>query len=213
MNGRPASLLVAPLFLWLFCIPVCSDSQGEPPSSETAGARLPHVRDSAWYASLRPNPAELQYGSGSADELIDRLLQATAELDTATLADLAVSAAEWKEILYPEMGLHYAGARDSRPEIRDMVGELHFGTSLKGLRRLLRDYGGVRLQRRSLTVTGDTLHFPSYTIYQGIDLLVSGPDGEGRVTFLGSIVEKDGVWKLLSYRETNASGRISPTVE
>ena len=191
----------------------CGDDAAEPPGGEQVGASLPHLRDSSWYATLEPNHARLGYGYGSAEELIDALLAATAELDTTTLADLAISAEEWKGILYPEMGLHYPGARDSRPEIRDMIGELHFGASLKGLRRLLRDYGGMRLQRRSLDLAGDTLHFPSYTIYERPDLRVSGPDGEGRVTSVGSIVEKDGVWKLLSYRETDASGEIPPAVD
>jgi len=208
IDSRYASLLLITL-CW-FSLTGCGDEDGKPASGEPTGSPLSHLRDSSSYATLEPNRASLQYGYGSAEELIDALLAATARLDTTTLADLAISAEEWKEILYPEMGLHYPGARDSRPEIRDMIGELHFGASLKGLRRLLRDYGGRRLQRRSLEFTGDTLRFPSYTIYEGPDLRVSGPDGEGRVTSVGSIVEKNGVWKLLSFRETDASEGVPP---
>jgi hypothetical protein len=209
MNDHLASLTSILLGIWLLFTAGCDDNRNESPADRTK-ADTSFVRDSTWYASLLMNPARLQYGYSSPVELIDSLLQAVAVRDTATLADLAVSSTEWKEILFPEMGLHYPGARDSRPEIRDMIGELHFGSSQKGLRRLLRDYGGVRLRRLSMDMIGDTLHFPSYTIYDGTDLVVNGPDGEGRVTFVGSIVEKDGVWKLLSYRETDASGTITP---
>ena len=213
ISRRSASLLLLSLLsLPGFSVAGWSDRAGDHPRRDSAtaatrtGTPVSSVRDSSWFAALEPNRSGLQYGYGSAEELIDALLRGTAELDTTTLADLAVSATEWKEILYPEMGLHFAGARDRRPEIRDMIGELHFGSSLKGLRRLLRDYGGIRMQRRAWSATGDTLHFPSYTIYERPDLLVSGPDGPMKVTFLGSLVEKDGVWKLLSYQDADRTG-------
>lgn len=188
------------LGMWIGC-----GERGEPKGETGEERNGGFLRDSAYFVDLEVNPSPLAFGAGSPEELVDRALTAVAGRDTTTLADLAISAGEWREILYPEMGLHFPGARDSRVEVRDMLGELHFGSSVKGLRRLLRDYGGQRFERADLAIAGDTLRFPSYTLYTDPKLLLHTPEGAGgEVAFLGSFVEKDGVFKLLAYREIEA---------
>ncbi len=167
------------------------------------GASLAHMRDSGDFAALPVNPLPLERGYRSAEELVDSLLDALEQLDSARLVDLAVSPDEWRKIIYPELGLHYPDARDDRAEIMEMLGELHFGSSLKGLHRMLRDFGGESIERTHLEL-GPPLKFPSFTMHEKTKLTLSTPDAEDLpVTFLGSIVEKDGVFKLLSYRESD----------
>lgn len=176
-------------------------------SGETTDGELGHMRDSGYYVDLPRNPDPLERGYGSPEELVDTLLAALARQDTTRLVDLAISPDEWRKIFYPELGLYYPDARDDRPEIMETLGELHFGASVKGVHRVLRDYGGMRLYRADLRFNRTLLH-PSFTLHEGSLLVVSTPTGDSRsVTFLGSIVEKDGVFKLLSYRESDQEGR------
>ena len=171
-------------------------------ASEDVPERLRHMRDSATFADLPRNPEQLAFGYGSAEELVDTLLLALERRDTTRLVDLAISPEEWREILYPELGLHFPDARDERPEILETLGELHFGSSLKGLHRMVRDFGGEKMERVELETAAPPLRFPSYAIHEKPRLVVSNPGGrERRVTFLGSIVEKEGIFKLLAYRE------------
>lgn len=167
------------------------------------GARLAHLYDSAHYLGMEENRAELSGGAGSVEDLVDSIFVALAQNDTAMLHRMTISVVEWNEIVYPELGLHYPDARDSRPTITQMMTDLHFGSARKGMMRALRDFGGSPLDHAPPVIT-DTLRYPSYLMLEGVALDATTDDGRTiPVTFLGSIVLKQNVAKLLAFRESS----------
>lgn len=160
------------------------------------------VMDSAHYANLPRNPAPLRGGSESVEGVVTATLNALHEQDTLALKNLLVTRNEFVNIIYPELGKHWPGSRDMRPEIKDFVWGNHAGNTMKGLRRALRDLGGRELKLQKIEFTGGSQEYPSYTIHEEPVVTVLDETGrEYRFEAIGSIIEKEGVFKLMAFRD------------
>jgi hypothetical protein len=153
--------------------------------------------------SLRPaGSMRLINGAASPDALIREALDALAASDTARLQRLLVTRDEFQNHIYPELGIHYPAANDMRPETRRFIWENQFMGSTKGLERALRDLGGKHMELLGVSYNEGGMKYASYSIYEGTRAHVRMDDGrEALLHVFGSVVEMDGVYKLLTYRE------------
>lgn len=147
-------------------------------------------------ADLGVEPEALSGGAPSIQALVDRFVDALAARDSAAFRDLVLTRAEFAWLYYPY-------TRYTAPPYRMAPELLWFqiqNASSRGLGRLLDRLGGQRLE-----VLGHHCPRPPRVegpnrIWEGCALRV--PSAEGEVTELelfGSIVEREGTFKLVSY--------------
>jgi hypothetical protein len=147
-------------------------------------------------------PARLAIGWESPESIVGRALEAFASHDTTRLEELLITREEFEQIIYPELGEHYPAARDKRPEARAFIWENQSASSRKALRKAMAELSGRRLSLVSLTLPRGGTRYSSYTIFEEPQVSVQLDDGTtAEMTALGSIVEIDGSYKLLSYRD------------
>jgi hypothetical protein len=145
---------------------------------------------------------ELTGGASSPRRLVEQVLDAVADRDTAALLDMLVDADEYDRIVYPELGAHYAAARDTRSETRQFLWENQRLDALKGMRSAMRELGGRRLSFVTIEFTEGEQRFQSYRLMEGGVVSVVDADGTpATLHMLGTMIEKSGRYKLLSYRD------------
>jgi hypothetical protein len=141
-------------------------------------------------------------GAATPRELVTAALAGFAAHDTAALARLLVSRDEFMRVIYPELGAHFAAARDTRTETKAFLWENQHLNALQGMRKALRELGGDTLALSVIEFTEGSKTFPSYVIHEGTDVTVTKPGGELATLYaFGSIVEMEGRYKLMSYRD------------
>lgn len=141
-------------------------------------------------------PATLTRTFDSPEALANAVLTALAERDQATLLALPLSADEFRTLVWPELP-------SSRPEANLPVdyawGDL--STKSRGhLAATLTRWGGTRLELVGLEFTGDTTAYTTFTVRRDPVVIVRAAGGEPqRLQLFGSILERDGRFKLFSY--------------
>ncbi len=142
-------------------------------------------------------PAQLTGGAASRDELARRFLAAVGVQDTTALTALAVTRAEFAWLVFPHHRYH-SPPYELDPAIFWM--QLTAG-SASGLHRTLERYGGAWLALVSLGCDRDTLQITSGTvkIWSGCRLRYRVGETVETRTLFGSMVERNGRVKLLSY--------------
>ncbi|HYV99144.1 MAG TPA: hypothetical protein VE967_16930 [Gemmatimonadaceae bacterium] len=147
--------------------------------------------------SLGGSPAtHLAGGSPSADALVERFIHALAANDTADLVKMVVTGREFADLYYPESPY-------TRPPYRQspaLAWTLIQNPSTTGLTRLIRRYGGKHLAYVRYACDPAPVHEGRNTRYTTCAVTVQEPGGH-LVTkrYFGSILERDGVFKFLSY--------------
>jgi len=145
---------------------------------------------------------ELTGGASSPRRLVEQVLDAVADRDTAALLAMLVDADEYDRIVYPELGAHYVAARDTRSETRQFLWENQRLDALKGMRSAMRELGGRRLSFVTIEFTEGEQRYPSYRLMEGGVVSVVDADGTpATLHMLGTMIEKGGRYKLLSYRD------------
>ncbi len=188
--------LILSSVLLMACGFLCCGSQPKP------GPEPQGTISAASLAALPGTAMRLQHGSGTVDGLAAEALKALASGDTTALLGLLVSEQEFQKYLYPEFGLHYPAARDTSAQARQFVWEQHSLNAMKALRKAMRELGGRRMELVRVEFREGGRRFDSYTMYEGTEVTVRLENGEvaGLLAF-GAIVEMDGVYKFLSYRD------------
>lgn len=205
MNRALPALLFASFIL--FTLSSCGSEEpgskdNNPPPADAAPVAGSYILTPAHYDTLARNPIPLMGGRPSADSLVAAALDGLGRNDTALLKELLVTRDEYMKVLYPELGKHWPGARDSRPEIAEALWTNHAGNAMKGLRRALRDLGGRKLTLKRVEFADGAKEYVSYTTHEGTIVTAAEAGGkEQTIGAIGSIVEKDGVFKLMSYRD------------
>lgn len=142
-------------------------------------------------------PVEFQGGAASPTALARRFLSAVSHRDSAAFGPLVVSRAEFAWLVFPHHV--YAGPPyELDPAIFWM--QLTAG-SAKGLGRTLERLGGRALGFRALDCQPDTLQVKGGPIRLWSSCEVRYRDGDSLQTrrLFGSIIEREGRFKLLSY--------------
>jgi hypothetical protein len=132
----------------------------------------------------------------SPDALARAVLGAVERQDAAALRALALNEEEFREQVWPELPA-------ARPE-RNLPFSYVWGDlrqkSEEGLVRTLARHGGRRYALVSVRTAGETTRYPSYTVSRETVLLARGETGvESELRLFGSILQKDGAWKVFSY--------------
>lgn len=131
-------------------------------------------------------------------ELFDNLLIALEKKDTAALIGMMITEKEFKELLWWEFPA-------SRPETNipiEFAWDNHARNSSKGLRMALRDFGGKKLFYVSHRFEEGEDKYQSFIIHPKTRVTVADTTGkEIEMKVFGSVVEMNGRYKLLSYRD------------
>jgi len=142
-------------------------------------------------------PGEFSGGETSRDALARRFLSAVSARDTATLASLVISRAEFAWLVFPHH-IYASPPYELDPEIFWM--QLTAG-SAKGAHRTLDRLGGKPLAFQALTCQRDTLQIRNGPVRVWSSCGVRYREGDSVLTrrLFGAIVERDGRVKLLSF--------------
>ena len=135
-------------------------------------------------------------GSPSREALVKRFLAALSASDTADMRSMAVRTREFADLYYPESP--YAKPPYHQPP--DLAWSLIQNPSADGIKRLLDRFSGKQLVYISHACDPKVQHDGRTTRYTGCLVTVIEPTGsEVTRRYFGSIVERDGQFKFLSY--------------
>jgi len=171
-------------------VPRAADSAGR----DAMDARL----DSALRRLRRDLPpvARLADGERSRDALVRRFVRAIERADTADLRRMMVTRAEFAYLYYP-------GSAYTRPPTRqdaDLVWFLHLRESEKGVSRALARYGAAPLALAGHDCDPAPIVEGDNRLWHGCRLTFAPRGDTLRLRLFGPILERDGVFKLHSFR-------------
>jgi hypothetical protein len=146
--------------------------------------------------ALGPEPTALGGGARSRDDLVNRFARALAAYDTTAFAGMLMSVEEFAWLYYPHTRYTEAPYRQA-PEL--VWFQIQNGTS-RGLGRLLTRLGGTALDVRGYHCSPEPIVEGPNRIWDSCVLRVASLDGEvSDRRLFGSIVERDGAFKFVSY--------------
>ena len=177
-NGGPArrgvsALLAAAVALFCLAAGGCAgDAAGDPPL------------------------APLSHTFSSPEALSRAVLTALAADDVDTLRSLPLDELEFRNAVWPDL----PASRPERNVPFDYAwGDLH-QKSGNALRRLVARYGGRRYQLAGVGFAGETTGYRTYQVHRETVLDLLDEEGEEvRLALFGSILEREGEFKLFSY--------------
>ncbi|MEO8333374.1 MAG: hypothetical protein ABI664_00275 [bacterium] len=135
-------------------------------------------------------------GSKSREALVRRFVKALVANDTSDLQAMAVHGREFADLYYPESPYTHPPFRQSPA----LAWSLIQNPSTSGLTRLVRRLGGKPMSYVSHNCDAKVLHEGRNTRYAGC--IITIVDAEGKTVtkrYFGSIVERDGQYKFMSY--------------
>lgn len=147
-------------------------------------------------ATIPDTPTTLAGGEASAERLAREFLRAVASNDTATIRRLVVNRAEFAWLYYPH-------TRFTKPPY-ELGAELLWiqinEASEKGIVRTLRRYGGSPLRFEALSCPDSAGAEGPNRVTVGCQLSFAAGDSAARsLRLFGSLLERDGRWKFISY--------------
>lgn len=135
---------------------------------------------------------------GSIEALARAFLDAIALADAQALRDLLVTEREFQNWLWPEFPMS-----DPAMNVPDGFAWRNLAVkSDKGLRRILREHGGTRYVMQAVRFVEEVEAYPSFRVRGGTR--IDARDGRGApvtITAAGSVVQLNGHYKFMSYRE------------
>ncbi|HXW03678.1 MAG TPA: hypothetical protein VD833_00485 [Vicinamibacterales bacterium] len=147
-------------------------------------------------AGCRTTPAPLAHTFESVDALAESVLDAVARRDADTLQSLALSEAEFRSRIWPELPA-------SRPERNVPFDYAWRDLSQKSgmyLRQTLARYGGQRYHLVRVEFLGTTTAYRSFDVARRTQLVVRDRSGaEQAIRLFGSVLRSGSQHKLFSY--------------
>lgn len=132
----------------------------------------------------------------SPEALSEAVLAALAERDADTLANLALSELEFRTAVWPDL----PSSRPERGVPFDYAwGDLH-QKSTNALQRLVTRHGGQRYELVRVRFAGETTPYRTFQVHRETVLDVRDEEGNNlTVALFGSLLERDGEYKLFSF--------------
>ncbi len=148
------------------------------------------------FSSCKRTSTPLAGSAASAPALAQRVLAALERRDVTALREVVLSEQEFREQVWPEL----PAARPERKLPFSYVwGELR-QKSEAALAATLTAQGGQRYELVAVRFLGDTTHFQTYLVHRKTELIVQDATGtEMQLRLFGSVLEKDGRFKVFSY--------------
>ncbi len=174
---------------------IASAAAAEPPPGSVVDSALPIAEHLRRFRVGLDSTDRLREGSPTPQALAKRFLEAVARRDTMDLARMVLTRPEFAWLYYPSHIYH-----DPPYELDPgTFWTLIQGNSEKGFVRVLRRYGGQRLDYRALRCTGSTSVTPPLAESERCALeFTANKQPESRRMF-GSIVGYGGSFKFVSY--------------
>lgn len=181
----------------LLLLAACGRADAPPPppaASDSAVSTAEALR--RFRADLPAAPTELGGGAApTADALVERFARAIETRDTAALAAMALDRAEFAYLVYENNP-------QSRPPYELPPSLLWFqiqGNSRNGLLRALAQHGGKPLGYAGFTCAGSERQGPNLVLNR-CSVRTRSPAGDtATISLFGSIIERAGKHKFLSY--------------
>ena len=147
-------------------------------------------------AAVDVSPSPLGHTFASPDALAEAMLTALAEGNSAGLEALPLSELEFRTVVWPEL----PSSRPERGLPFDYVwGDLHQKSTNARL-RLIDRHGGRHYDLLGVEFDGETTTYETYRVHRETVLTVRDETGEEvTLALFGSILERDGAFKLFSY--------------
>jgi hypothetical protein len=141
-------------------------------------------------------PSPLTHPHTSSDALARAVLDGIARRDADALRALSLTEGEFRAHVWPELPA-------ARPE-RNLPFSYVWGDlrqkSETSLQVLLAKHGGQRYELSGVRFAGDDTKYPSYVVHRESVFVVRDQAGaEQQLRLCGSMLEKDGQWKVFSY--------------
>lgn len=155
---------------------------------------IPFLMAAVMAASCANTPP-LANSRASAEAVATAVLAALAGKDRAALEALALDEAEFRAHVWPELP---AAKTDRNLPFSYVWGDLA-QKSRNTLSGTLATHGGVRYELRRVSFAGQT-KYPSYIVHRETTLHIRDASGVERpLRVYGSMIEKDGAWKVFSF--------------
>jgi hypothetical protein len=139
---------------------------------------------------------EMQNSSDSIESLARKVLRAVDQNDLNQLDQLRINRNEFEKYLWKE----FPASRQDVP-INFAWDNLN-GKTIKGMTRAISDFGGQSFTLLDVDFENSVDRYASFKIYPSAVLHVVDRDGKERLlNFCGSVVERNGEFKFLSYRD------------
>ena len=140
--------------------------------------------------------AALRQTFSSPEALSEAVLAALGEHDIDTLRALALDELEFRTAVWPDL----PASRPERNVPFDYAWRDLHQKSNNSLRRLVARYGGRRYELVKVRFAGETTPYRSYEVHRETILDLRNEQGEAvRLALFGSILEREGEFKLFSY--------------
>jgi hypothetical protein len=183
--------------LLLCTLPVVSCSSGNPnPRGTTVDSVVPMDAALARFRQGLEEPAELDAVAGRLDELIETFVHRLERGDTAGLAAMALTRAEFAYLYYPAVP-------EARPPYELPPGVLWFmieGNSTRGLRTALAERGGTALGYIGYRCPGTARRDGENTVWPlCVVRRMQAPGDTVDERLFGPIVERHGRFKFVSF--------------
>ena len=168
----------------------------DPPSLGVVDSVLPMSELLDRFRAGIPRADTLTNASGSIDALVRRFAAAVAAADSAELRAMEMTVAEFAWLYYPD-------SEFMNPPY-ELAAELSYllmeQNSRKGLTRILRRAGGTDVSYVAHQCPDEPRQRISDRLWERCTITLRGPDGgEETMRLFGSIWERDGRYKLVSY--------------
>jgi hypothetical protein len=174
-----------------------SDARAEPASAgRVVDSALPREEALRRFRERLPPVDSLAGGTNTRNELVAAYLRALAAADTAALARLAVTRAEFAWLYYPTTPMGRP-PYDLEP---GLMWFLHAQRSDRGISKALQLYGGRQMSLVDYDCGLEASHEGENTVYGPCTVRWRTADGDTlAVRLFNQILERDGRFKFLSY--------------
>jgi hypothetical protein len=143
-----------------------------------------------------PTATALEHGSNTRDALVRRMVSAVAAQDTASLRDMALTAREFADLVYPSSPY-------THPPYRQAPGLVWMQTvtpSVSGFKRLMARRGGVRFTYVGHRCKPAAEQQGKNKLWLDCMLRLVSPERDTTTQrWFGQIIERDGRFKIVSY--------------
>jgi len=147
-------------------------------------------------ASTVAEASPLSHARTTPEALAQAALRAIAIQDADSLGALLITREEYETLLWPRL-----------PDAEQVPFSFVWGISeprnRKGKREVLEDFRGIPLEVVRVELGDETEAYDQFVFYKGVRLVVRRTDTgqEGRMRFMDVLVEMEGGWKFMNFRE------------
>jgi hypothetical protein len=174
----------------------CRDAAPEAEAAVPVDSIRPAAEALARFRDGLPIADSLAGGAPSRDSLVARFVDAVARQDTAAVRALVLDRAEYGWIYFPSLRRMNPGT-NLQPEVMWLLQEQE---SRKGIIRVLRRLGGGQARFGGYTCEDAPRVEGANRYFHQCAIETIAPDGEtAPLKLFGSVIERGGRWKIVSY--------------